>query len=191
MPNASRRYLRAARHCLIRASATSCSGVGAGDEDDDVRRKDVEASISASNIDVDSTTTARGRTVPSNMIGEAPYTEPSPHRTRIDAAEKPPEALARGEGLMKQKSATRPTVGGRSRRRDDEESYASFSASTVSLNPRTKSSSSNRSGVVTDPSLMGFVPLPPKSLPPPRTPPPEEGAGRPPPPPSRADPGRP
>jgi hypothetical protein len=66
---------------------------------------------------------------------------------------------------MKQKSTTRPivvdddidvAVWRPSRRRSDEVSYASFSASTVSSSPRTKSSSSKRNGVVTDPSVEGF-----------------------------------
>jgi hypothetical protein len=47
---------------------------------------DVDASISVSKYEIASTTVDRGNTVPSKIIGEAVYTEPSLHRTKIDMA---------------------------------------------------------------------------------------------------------
>jgi hypothetical protein len=43
------------------------------------------------------------------MIGDAPYTDPSEHKRKIDIAEIPTLPLADNEGLAKQKSTTRFT----------------------------------------------------------------------------------
>jgi uncharacterized protein YaaQ len=44
--------------------------------------------------------------VPLKIIGDAPYTDPSLHRTRIDAAANPLTPLVDCGGFMKQKSTT-------------------------------------------------------------------------------------